>query len=194
MGWISAKLAMAAALALLLTNVPVEAKSLRLNITADPSQMDPITESELIAGDIIRNMYEDLAGIDKDGKVIPVLATEWQAIDSGKTWRFKLRQGVKFHSGREFKAADVKRSFEALLTPGPANGDRRANIIEQVAHLLSSENVPRLLEGIVAFDESGEVRTLYPTDGAPPSRTCSSQSTPCAFSMLTCWVMARIGS
>jgi ABC-type transport system substrate-binding protein len=117
MGWISAKLAMAAALALLLTNVPAEAKALRLNITADPSQMDPITESELIAGDIIRNMYEDLAGIDKDGKVTPVLATEWQAIDGGKTWRFKLRQGVKFHTGREFKAVDVKRSFEALLTP-----------------------------------------------------------------------------
>jgi ABC-type transport system substrate-binding protein len=113
----SAKLVLVAALALSSASVSAEAKSLRLNITADPSQMDPITESELIAGDIIRNMYEDLAGIDKDGKVIPVLATEWHAIDGGKTWRFKLRPGVKFHTGRELKAADVKRSFEALLTP-----------------------------------------------------------------------------
>ncbi|MGH7126622.1 MAG: ABC transporter substrate-binding protein, partial [Stellaceae bacterium] len=103
MGRISAKLALAAALVLAATGASVEAKSLRLNITADPSQMDPITESELIAGDIIRNMYEDLAGIDKDGKVIPVLATEWQAIDGGKTWRFKLRTGVKFQTGRELK-------------------------------------------------------------------------------------------
>ncbi len=117
MGGMSAKLVLVAALALSSASVSAEAKSLRLNITADPSQMDPITESELIAGDIIRNMYEDLAGIDKDGKVIPVLATEWHAIDGGKTWRFKLRPGVKFHTGRELKAADVKRSFEALLTP-----------------------------------------------------------------------------
>src|SRR5262249_23824108 len=117
MGRILAKLALTAALALVTTGTSSEAKSLRLNITADPSQMDPITEYELIAGDSTRNMYEDLAGIDKDGKVIPVLATEWQATDGGETWRFKLRTGVKFHSGREFKAADVKRSFEALLTP-----------------------------------------------------------------------------
>ena len=87
MGQLSAKLVVAA-LALMWTGASAEAKSLRLNITADPSQMDPITESELIAGDIIRNMYEDLAGIDKDGKVIPVLATEWQASVGGKTWRF----------------------------------------------------------------------------------------------------------
>src|SRR5207248_4605961 len=62
------------------------------------------------------------------------------------------------------EGADRQRALqagvEALLTPGPANGDRRANIIEQVAHLLSSENVPRLLEGIVAFDEWGRIRAL----------------------------------
>jgi len=47
------------------------AKTLRLNITADPSQMDPITESELIAGDILRNIYDELTTIDKDGKITP---------------------------------------------------------------------------------------------------------------------------
>jgi ABC-type transport system substrate-binding protein len=118
MGWKSRQALAAIGLALLAASAAqVEAKSLRLNITADPSQMEPITESELIAGDVLRNMYENLAGIDKDGKVIPVLATEWQTTDGGKTWRFKLRKGVKFHSGRELKASDVKRSFEALLTP-----------------------------------------------------------------------------
>src|SRR5579885_412269 len=123
MGWITRNTGLAVGLGLLCAaGAPADAKSLRLNITADPSQMDPITESELIAGDIIRNMYDDLAGIDKDGKIIPVLATEWQAMDGGKTWRFKLRQGVKFHTGREMKAADVKRSFEALLTPARKPG------------------------------------------------------------------------
>ena len=72
-----------------------EAKTLRLNITADPSQMDPITQSELIAGDILRNMYEGLTAIDRDGKIIPALATQWEPIDGGKGWRFHLRPNVK---------------------------------------------------------------------------------------------------
>ena len=62
------------------------------------------------------------------------------------------------------EGADCQRALaaaiEALLTPGPANGDRRANIIEQVAHLLSAEHVSRLLEGVVGFDEWGRIRAL----------------------------------
>jgi ABC-type transport system substrate-binding protein len=153
MGGTSAKLVLAAALVLLSAVMPVEAKSLRLNITADPSQMDPVTESELIAGDIIRNMYEDLAGIDKDGKVIPVLATEWQAIDGGKTWRFKLRQGVKFHSGRELKAEDVKRSFEALLTPALKPGASQVYLKDVVGAKDMLDGKATALEGVKIVDD-----------------------------------------
>ena len=34
------------------------AKTFRVNVVADPAQMDPITQSELVAGRILRNMYE----------------------------------------------------------------------------------------------------------------------------------------
>src|SRR5215470_9465946 len=154
MGRILARLALTAALALLTTGTSSEAKSLRLNITADPSQMDPITESELIAGDIIRNMYEDLAGIDKDGKVIPVLATEWQAVDGGKTWRFKLRQGVKFQSGRELKAGDVKRSFEALLTPALKPGASQVYLKDVVGAKDMLEGKATELAGVKVVDDA----------------------------------------
>src|SRR5258707_1402002 len=111
-------LAAVAALGLITGGCDVaEAKTLRLNITADPSQMDPITQSELIAGDVLRNMYEGLTAIDKDGKIIAALATEWQPLDGGKTWRFRLRQAVKFHTGPALTAQDVKSSYQGLLTP-----------------------------------------------------------------------------
>jgi oligopeptide transport system substrate-binding protein len=154
MGRTTVRLALAAALALATTSLSAEAKGLRLNITADPSQMDPITESELIAGDIIRNMYEDLAGIDKDGKVIPVLATEWQAVDSGKTWRFKLRPGVKFQTGRELKAADVKRSFEALLTPALKPGASQVYLKDIVGAQDMLDGKATALAGVKVVDDT----------------------------------------
>src|SRR5690606_12545621 len=50
-----------------------------------------------------------------DGKLVPALATSWQAIDD-KTWEFKLRSGVKFHNGADFTADDVKFTIERIPT------------------------------------------------------------------------------
>lgn len=101
---------------------PAGAKLLRLNVEADPATLSPITSSELISNDVIDNMYEGLTAIDRDGKVVPALAERWQAHEDGKGFRFWLRKGVKFHSGRELSAADVKWTFEQILTPSQKGG------------------------------------------------------------------------
>lgn len=98
------------------------AAELRTNIPADPAQIEPITQSELIASDIIANMYEGFTAINPDGMVIPALAIDWHAHEDGLGFRFHLRRGVRFHSGREFTARDVKFSFEQLLIPANRGG------------------------------------------------------------------------
>jgi peptide/nickel transport system substrate-binding protein len=44
-------------------------------------------------------------------KPSPMLATAWHQVNP-RTWEFKLRQGVTFHNGQAFTAADVKASVE----------------------------------------------------------------------------------
>lgn len=112
----------ALALALSLGATPALAKSLRVNITADPAMMDPITYSELVAGRILDNVYEGFTDKTPDGKVTKVLATGWEPLKQGHGFRISLRQGVKFHSGRPFTAKDVKYTYETLLTPGNKGG------------------------------------------------------------------------
>ncbi len=97
-------------------------KILRVNIVADPAMIDPITNSELVAGDLMRPMYEGFTRTLPDGSVEPALATSWTTSPDGKTITFKLRPGVKFHSGRPFTAADVKYTFEEILRPGSRGG------------------------------------------------------------------------
>ncbi|PON17963.1 ABC transporter substrate-binding protein [Candidatus Entotheonella serta] len=54
--------------------------------------------------------------------MIPDLATEWAITDGGKTYTFKLRQGVKFHKGfGDFSAEDVKYSYERVRAPKTAS-------------------------------------------------------------------------
>lgn len=49
------------------------------------------------------------------------LATSWSAEADGKTWRFVLRDDVRFHDGTVLDAAAVKFSFERLLDPKHPN-------------------------------------------------------------------------
>ena len=112
---LSAALGLAAASA-------AQSQTLRTSILADPAMVDPITFSELIAADVMESIYEAFTGTDADGNIIPELALSWRAHDDNLGWRFNLRRGVKFHSGREFTAKDVKWTFEQLLLPGNKGG------------------------------------------------------------------------
>src|SRR5713226_209190 len=51
------------------------------------------------------NLFDNLVSRHPDQKLYPALATEWK-LEGQTTWRFKLRQGVKFHNGDPFTAAD----------------------------------------------------------------------------------------
>ncbi len=62
----------------------------------------------------VHQMYETLTWRTQDGKTVPLLATSWNMIDSN-TWQVKLRQGVKFQNGEDFKADAVKFSYDKAL-------------------------------------------------------------------------------
>ena len=56
----------------------------------------------------------------------PQLATEWAYQPDGKTVRFKLRQGVKFPSGKPMTAEDVQFGLQRRdQHQGPARAVRR---------------------------------------------------------------------
>ena len=59
-------------------------------------------------------MYETLTYFDAQSKVQPLLAESWEVLEDGAAIVFRLRKGVKFHSGREMVADDVKYSMERL--------------------------------------------------------------------------------
>ncbi len=63
-------------------------------------------------------IYEPLVNINEEfSELVPRLAVSWRPEDEGRTWIFDLRQGVRFHHGREFVADDVVHTFERILDP-----------------------------------------------------------------------------
>ena len=60
---------------------------------------------------ITLNVFDHLVELDKDGALVPRLATGWQWLDD-RTLEVKLRQGVRFHNGEKFDADIVKLNWE----------------------------------------------------------------------------------
>jgi peptide/nickel transport system substrate-binding protein len=48
-----------------------------------------------------------LTEVGSDGSLQPEVAESWEASDDAATWRFKLRKGVTFHSGKTLTTEDV---------------------------------------------------------------------------------------
>lgn len=93
-------------------------RGLTIVLPEEPDIVDPCHASRSNIGRIVKqNVAETLTEIDpNDGSVKPRLATSWEQVDE-TTWRFKLRDGVKFHDGTPLDAQAVATSINRTLNP-----------------------------------------------------------------------------
>lgn len=73
------------------------------------------------------NAYEGLFRLTDDGKVDKLLAQDYETSADGLTYTFTLRDGVKFHSGKELTSQDVKYSLEKVLADDSQSA-RKSNL------------------------------------------------------------------
>jgi peptide/nickel transport system substrate-binding protein len=123
----------------------------------NPVGLDPALTTAFSSVAIYEQLYSSLLTLDySTNKVKPDLAQSWTQIDPN-TVEFKLRQGVKFHSGREVTADDVKYTWDRLLNPkltvplvnyiGPGAG---AQVVDKYTVRLRNEPVYAPLLSIIA--------------------------------------------
>lgn len=90
---------------------------LRVGIT-DPGTLDPARANGRSALLVLKEICDPLVAFDQaTGALRPGLAESWTVSDDGKTFRFQLRSGVKFHNGRELVAEDFVYSLMRLADP-----------------------------------------------------------------------------
>ena len=94
---------------------PTRGGTLVVAISSDPGSLNPAVTSNGGVHTASEMMFNGLVGWGADGKLTPELAESWQIEGGGTTYKFALRQGVKWHDGRDFTSDDVKFSFERAL-------------------------------------------------------------------------------
>ena len=111
---------LAALAATLLTAPALQAKTLVYCSEGSPENFSPAINTTGTSFDAARPVYDKLTEFARGStQVEPGLAESWTVSPDGRVFTFKLRKGVKFHSGvngfkptRDFNADDVLFSFE----------------------------------------------------------------------------------
>ncbi|MFH5925566.1 ABC transporter substrate-binding protein [Roseomonas xinghualingensis] len=110
-------------------------------------------------------VHWDLSSADKPSVIIPGLATEWTVDESDKTkWRFKLREGVRFHDGSPFNAAAVVWNVQKVLDQSAPHYDA-----SQVGVTVS--RMPTLRSARAISDYEVELTTSEPDSFLPINLT-----------------------
>lgn len=100
-----------------LTFGPATAETLRWARAAEALTLDPHSQNEGPTTTMMHQIYEPLIIRNMAGEMEPALATAWApSNDDPNVWRFDIREGVTFHGGETFDAADVVFSLNRALT------------------------------------------------------------------------------
>jgi len=88
-------------------------------IGAEPPSLDPHQEGTFANIQLVAPCYSLLLQFDPAdfSKIIGDVATEWKVAPDGRTYTFKIRQGIRFHDGSVMTAADVKASYDKIIFP-----------------------------------------------------------------------------
>lgn len=82
---------------------------------SDPGALNPAVTTSGGTHPVTDQIFNGLVGLDQQLNPVPELAERWAIEDDGRTYRFNLRSGVRWHDGSPFTAADVKFTFEEAL-------------------------------------------------------------------------------
>ncbi|SSC13063.1 Extracellular solute-binding protein family 5 [Mesotoga infera] len=91
-------------------------------VMQDPDFLDPHRAAASGTYEMMFNVFEGLLKPDSKGNVIPAIAESYSISPDGLVYTFKLREGVKFHNGKEVTMNDVLYSLNRLKGSGEVRG------------------------------------------------------------------------
>ena len=106
-------------------------------IGADPPSLDPHQESTFANIQLVAPLYSTLLQIDPYAypRIVGDAASEWKIAPDGLTYTFKIRHGIRFHDGSPLTAADVKATYDKIISPPAGVLSIRKNAYTAVASI-----------------------------------------------------------
>jgi len=120
--------------------------NVRVALLQPATAPNPVIVKDEGGAGLIGSTGEFLSFSNEKLELEPRLAEEWSPNDDGTEWTFKIRQGVKYHSGATMTANDVKNVFDTLSDPNNAS-----NALSALGGVLSPGNTEVVDDATVVF-------------------------------------------
>ncbi len=93
--------------------------SIVIGSSVAPPSLDPTSNAAAAIDEVFDyNVYQHLAQLSPNGKIVPVLASSWTVSKTGTVYTFTLRRGVTFSNGDPLTPSDVVYSIDRVTAPG----------------------------------------------------------------------------
>ena len=106
------------------------ASTLRFVPQANLSVLDPIFTTATVTGNHGFHVFDTLYGVDADLKPKPQMIEGQETSSDGLTWKFRLREGLRFHDGSPVRSADCIASIKRWCAREPV-GQLLARVVEE---------------------------------------------------------------
>ena len=91
-----------------------------LAASTQPDTLDPQVTAATSAFQATKSLYDTLVEVDRQGEIVPSLATSWSVSEDGLTYTFELAEAT-FHDGTSFDSEDVKATLERIMAESTAS-------------------------------------------------------------------------
>ncbi len=151
---------------------PVRGGTLTLLLSAEPPSLTALTTTAFNTVYVSAKVTEGLLTYDFDLNPKPQLATSWSISADGLQYTFKLREGVKWHDGKDFTSEDVAYSISTIKEVHPRGRSTFLNLLEirtpdpHTAILLLSKPAPYLISALAGAETAIVPKHLY-DNGTP---------------------------
>lgn len=126
---------------------------LRIGNGPEPETLDPHRAEGVSAGNILRDLYEGLTEIAADGRPLPAAARGWALSDDGLSYRFELRDNLRWSNGDPLTAEDFAAGLRRSLSPGTGSNFAQLLLPLRNAAAVIDGNLPPAALGVRALDE-----------------------------------------
>jgi len=98
---------------------PAAAQTLRVIMSSDLKQLDPLTSTQYIVRDHGHLVWDQLVAFDEKSQVRPQMAERWDISPDGLTYTFRLREGLEWHDGAPVTSEDCIASIQRFIRRDP---------------------------------------------------------------------------
>jgi oligopeptide transport system substrate-binding protein len=113
----------------------------------DPDSLDQHKARSAEAMVVLRDLFECLTRIGRDGAPVPAAAARWSVSGDGTVYTFELHPGQKWSNGEPLVAADFVAGLRRLVDPATAS--QYAQVVDIIV------NAPDVIAGRKTVDTLG---------------------------------------